>query len=117
LFGGSTVFDPDGRVNGLISFPVTSNLNDTFKRKVPQGFTENEFIDFANATQQLANIAGLPEGQLAIQGSRVNGTARPLSDPNPSDIDIILRVDNEIFDSFAESRINSVQNSTRLQKN
>jgi hypothetical protein len=58
----------------------------------------------------------LPKGQLAVQGSRAKGTARPLTDKKPSDIDIILRVDEKTFNEFAQARINSVRPGTKLQK-
>jgi hypothetical protein len=58
----------------------------------------------------------LPKGQLAVQGSRAKGTARPLTYKKPSDIDIILRVDEKTFNEFAQARINSVRPGTKLQK-
>jgi hypothetical protein len=84
--------------------------------KIAQGFTKAEFAKFSEAARRLAQEAGLPKGQLAVQGSRAKGTARPLTDKKPSDIDIILRVDEKTFNEFAQARINSVRPGTKLQK-
>jgi len=79
--------------------------------KFPQGFNFVEFQKFSSSTRQIVKDVGLPEGELAVQGSRASGTAEPTSD-----IDIILRVDKQSFLDFTSKRIASVHPGTKLQK-
>lgn len=82
---------------------------------IPQGFSKIEFQKFAKSVRQLAKAAGLPEGELVIQGSRVKGTAR-ISGRNLSDVDIALRVDEKAFFDFAQARLDSVPKDSKLYK-
>lgn len=79
--------------------------------RIPQGFTEKSFAKFVESVKRLAREAKLPKGELAVQGSRVTGTA-----DHTSDIDIILRVDQRTFYEFAQRRIAEAYPGSKLQK-
>ena len=79
--------------------------------KIPQGFSEKEFEDFSEAAKKLVEKQKLPNGELLIQGSRANGTARI-----DSDIDVMYRVNEETYNEFTTNRIESVHAGSALQK-
>jgi uncharacterized Zn-binding protein involved in type VI secretion/predicted nucleotidyltransferase len=78
---------------------------------IPQGFSKQQFAKFKRSVRQVAKEAGLPEGELVVQGSRAKGTAK-----SGSDIDIALRVEEGKFFDFAQQRIGSVRPGTKLHK-
>ena len=50
----------------------TSQTSDVNTKKIPQGFTENEFIKFSEAAVELVKKQNLPDGELMIHGSRAS---------------------------------------------
>lgn len=79
-------------------------------RKIAQGFTERQFQRFGRKARQLCREAGLPKGDLVVQGSRAKGLAK-----NTSDIDIALRVDDKTFFDLAERSLARTHPGTRLR--
>ncbi len=79
--------------------------------KVPQGFTQAEYEKFAKDVTEFVKNNNLPEGKIMVHGSRAKGTATATSD-----IDIILRVDQQTFDKFVKQRLSTIPEGTRLYK-
>ena len=79
-------------------------------RRIPQGFTERQFRRFARGARRLRREAGLPEGDLVVQGSRLRGAAH-----NASDIDVALRVNDKEFFDLAERSLARTHPGTRLR--
>jgi predicted nucleotidyltransferase len=61
---------------------------------VPQGLTEEQFVDVSATIRAKAGERGLGD-DIFVQGSRAAGTAKPTSD-----IDFAIRVSPEDFDNF-----------------
>ncbi|MEV6304807.1 nucleotidyltransferase domain-containing protein [Actinoplanes sp. NPDC051861] len=85
--------------------------NSSPETRIPMGFTERQFARFARGARQLQRHAGLPDGHLVVQGSRVRGTARP-----SSDIDVALRVDDRTFFELSEKALARARPGTRLRE-
>ena len=120
LFFLIKIAHPDVELKNLADLikPLESRAKEVFSTDVtdiPQGLSKVEFQKFAKSVRQLAKSAGLPEGELVIQGSRVKGTAR-INGRNVSDIDIALRVDERTFFDFAQKRLESVPKDSNLYK-
>ena len=79
--------------------------------KVPQGFTQAEYEKFAKDVTEFVKNNNLPEGKIMVHGSRAKGTATATSD-----VDIILRVDQQTFDKFVKQRLSTIPEGTRLYK-
>lgn len=85
--------------------------NNSSGLRIPQGMTEEEFRDFSANIIRFVQDNNLPEGELLIHGSRAKGTAS-----ETSDIDIMLRVDQNTFDIWAEQRLSTIWEGTKLYK-
>ena len=88
---------------------LVHNKNGT--KKIPQGFSEEEFDKFSNAINELIEKQKLPNGETYVQGSRANGTAR-----FDSDIDIMHRVNEEAFDKIVQGRLTPEYPDSRIYK-
>ena len=87
----------------------TKRTVDKNKKQIPQGFSEKQYKGFVKDLKKVIKEENLPDGELAVHGSRAKGTARL-----DSDIDIILRVDEKTFEEFTNNRINSAYPGTKL---
>ncbi|GAA4602551.1 putative nucleotidyltransferase [Actinoplanes octamycinicus] len=80
-------------------------------RQVPQGLTDRQFNKLARGARQLRRQAGLPDGDLVVQGSRARGTARA-----GSDLDVALRVDEQTFFDLSEQMLSRARLGTKLRE-
>ncbi|MEW8693151.1 MAG: hypothetical protein AB2535_19125 [Candidatus Thiodiazotropha endolucinida] len=68
---------------------------------VPEGLTARQFDKFSSMIRTKADELGLGD-DVFVQGSRVDpyGNPRPLTDPDPSDFDVAIRVSPERFNEI-----------------
>ncbi len=105
LFDGGTPSIPEGDTGNV------AEIVDYVARQIPQGFSEMDYKQFSVDVKKLVQNNNLPEGEIFIHGSRASGKATPTSD-----IDIIFRVNQNVFDIFVQNRLNSIPKGSRLYK-
>jgi hypothetical protein len=76
---------------------------------IPQGLTKKQFTEFSNSLQSVIKAENLPQGKVAVHGSRAKGTAVE----GKSDIDVLLVVSDEEFGSFAAKRLAEASGGNR----
>lgn len=78
---------------------------------VPAGFSKTGFHQFRKLISELSKKYNLPAGELAVHGSRAFGTSKIASD-----VDVILRLNDEAFENFANILLSRARKGTALYK-